>query len=82
MIMYLYTYLYTSQDTSRISVERGTHWSMLVAIKDDSDDSSDSSDGHHKKIKAQQRKIKEAKAQSAKQRKALENASKKHKKLA
>ena len=52
------------------------------AIKDDSDGSSDSSDGHNKKIRAQQKKIKDAKAKSAKQRKALENASKKHKKYA
>ena len=47
------------------------------AIKDDSDDdSSDSSDGHHKKIKRQQKKIKNAKAKSGKMKKALESAAK------
>ena len=50
------------------------------AIKDDSDDdSSDSSDGHHKKIKRQQKKIKNAKAKSGKMKKALDNAAKKKK---
>jgi len=57
------------------------------AIKDDSDnDSSDTSDGHHKKIRKQQKKIKDAKAKSGKMKKALESAAKskhhKNKKLA
>ena len=49
------------------------------AIKDDSDDSSDSSDGHKKKIRAQQKKIKDAKARSGKMKKALANSAKKRK---
>lgn len=55
------------------------------AIKDDDDDeSSGSSDGHHKKIRGQQKKIKDAKAKSGKMKKALENAAKgsHHKKMA